>query len=149
MEIILLQKVENLGGLGDKVKVSAGHARNLLIPKGMAVPATPERIKEFEAKRAELEKIAAQNLAEAQKRESELEGLEITITAKSAGAGKLYGSIGTVDVAEAIAQSGRTIERREVRLPEGPIREAGEYDVILHLHTDVDVPIKVIVVAEE
>src|SRR5690606_27597461 len=149
MEVILLQKVDNLGGLGDKVKVRAGYGRNYLIPQGLAKPATPENIAEFEARRAELEKAAAEALAAAQARKEKLDGLTVTITAKSGGEGKLFGSIGTVDIAEAVTAAGHELERREVRMPEGPIRTAGEHEIELHLHTDVDATIKVVVIGEE
>ncbi len=149
MEVILLQKVDNLGGLGDKVKVRAGYGRNFLIPKGLAKPATPENIAEFEARRAELEKAAAETLAAAQARKENLEGLEIRITSKSGGEGKLFGSVGTVDIADAVTAMGHELERREVRMPEGPIRTLGEHEVELHLHTDVNATIKVVIVDEE
>ncbi|HEX7047075.1 MAG TPA: 50S ribosomal protein L9 [Gammaproteobacteria bacterium] len=149
MEVILLQKVDNLGGLGDKVKVRAGFGRNYLIPQGLAKPATPANIAEFEARRAELEKAAADTLAAAEARKGKLDGLEVTITSKSGGEGKLFGSVGTVDIADAVTAMGHTLERREVRMPEGPIRTAGEHNVELHLHTDVNATLKVIVVGEE
>ena len=149
MEVILLQKVDNLGGLGDKVNVRAGYGRNYLIPQGLAKPATPENVAEFEARRAELEKVAAETLAAAQARKEKLEGLEVTINSKSGGEGKLFGSVGTVDIAEAVTAMGHELERREVRLPEGPIRTAGEHEVELHLHTDVNATIKVVIIGEE
>src|SRR5690606_13477267 len=149
MEVILLQKVDNLGGLGDKVKVRAGFGRNYLIPQGLAKPATPENVAEFEARRAELEKAAADALAAAEARKEKLEGLEVSITSKSGGEGKLFGSIGTVDIADAVTAMGHELERREVRMPEGPIRTTGEHEVELHLHADVNATIKVIVVGEE
>ncbi len=149
MEVILLQKVDNLGSLGDKVKVRAGFGRNYLIPQGLAKPATPENIAEFEARRAELEKAAADALAAAEARKEKLDGLEVTITSKSGGEGKLFGSVGTVDIADAVTAMGHPLERREVRMPEGPIRMAGEHEIELHLHTDVNATIKVIVVGEE
>ncbi len=149
MEVILLEKVENLGGLGDKVKVRAGYARNFLIPKGKAKYATAENLAEFEARRAELEKAAADALSVAQARCEALEGKEVTITAKSGGEGKLFGSVGTVDIADALKAAGLEVEKREIRMPEGAIRQAGEYELIVHLHTDVNATIKVIVVGEE
>lgn len=149
MEVILLQKVDNLGGLGDKVKVRAGYGRNYLIPQGLAKPATPENIAEFEARRAELEKAAAEALAAAQARKEKLDGLTVTITAKSGGEGKLFGSVGTVDIAEAVTAAGYELERKEVRMPAGPIRVAGEHEIELHLHSDVNATIKVVVVGEE
>ena len=149
MEVILLQKVENLGGLGDKVKVRAGYGRNFLIPQGKAKPATAKNIEEFEKRRAELEKHAAEMLSGAEKRKAELEGKVITINAKAGQEGKLFGSVGTVDISDALTASGVKVERREVRMPQGPIRTAGEHKVEIHLHTDVNVEITVVVVAEE
>ncbi|HEY1772867.1 MAG TPA: 50S ribosomal protein L9 [Gammaproteobacteria bacterium] len=149
MEVILLQKVENLGGLGDKVKVRAGYGRNFLIPQGKAKPATAKNIEEFEKRRAELEKHAVDMLSGAEKRKAELEGKTITINAKAGQEGKLFGSVGTVDIADALTASGIKVERREVRMPQGPIRNAGEHKVEIHLHTDVNVEITVVVVAEE
>ncbi len=149
MEVILLTKVDNLGTLGDKVSVKAGYGRNYLIPQGKAKPATPENIAEFEARRAELEKAAADNLAAAEARKTGLDGLEVRITSKAGTEGKLFGSIGTHDIADAVNALGIALERKEVRLPEGPIRMVGEHDVDLHLHTDVNATIKVIVIGEE
>jgi large subunit ribosomal protein L9 len=149
MEVILLDKVENLGGIGDRVRVRPGYARNYLLPQGKATAATAENIAAFEARRAEIERKAAEELAAAQARARTLEGLELTISAKVGGEGKLFGSIGTVDIAEACAAQGLEVERSEVRLPEGPIRSVGETEVMLHLHSDVNVAIKVLVVAEE
>lgn len=148
MEVILLQKVENLGNLGDRVKVRAGYGRNYLIPKGKAKPATAANIKEFEARRAELEKIAAEEVAAAEARKAQLEGLTVTINAKAGDEGKLFGSVGTVDIAEAVTQAGVAIERQEVRLPQGPIRAVGEYEIELHLHSDVNATVKVVVAPE-
>lgn len=149
MEVILLDKVENLGGIGDRVKVKPGYARNYLLPQGKATAATAENIAAFEARRAEIERKAAEELAAAQARAQTLEGLELSIPAKAGGEGKLFGSIGTVDIAEACAARGLEVERAEVRLPEGPIRSVGETEVVLHLHSDVNVTIKVVVVGEE
>jgi large subunit ribosomal protein L9 len=149
MEVILLQKVENLGNLGDKVKVRAGYGRNFLIPQGKAKPATAKNIEEFEKRRAELEKLANEQLAEAQSRKAGLEGKVISITSKAGQEGKLFGSVGTVDIADALTASGVKVERKEVRMPQGPIRTAGEHKVEIHLHTDVNVEITVNVVAEE
>ncbi|HEV2110552.1 MAG TPA: 50S ribosomal protein L9 [Gammaproteobacteria bacterium] len=149
MEVILLQKVENLGNLGDKVKVRAGYGRNFLIPQGKAKPATAGNVAEFEKRRAELEKQAADMLAAAVQRKGELDGKSITINAKAGQEGKLFGSVGTVDIAEAMTASGIKLERKEVRMPQGPIRVAGEHKVEIHLHTDVNVEITVNVIAEE
>ena len=148
MEVILLQKVDNLGDLGDKVKVRAGYGRNYLVPTGKAKPATPENIKEFEARRAELEQAAREALQAAENRKAQLEGLEVTITAKAGEEGKLFGSIGTADIAEAVTKAGVAVERQEVRLPTGPLRSVGEYEIELHLHSDVDATVKVVIVGE-
>ncbi|NLO80012.1 MAG: 50S ribosomal protein L9 [Xanthomonadaceae bacterium] len=148
MEVILLEKVENLGNLGDLVKVKPGYARNYLLPKGKAKRATPENIAEFEARRAELERLAAEALAAAQNRKAQLEGLEVTIPVKAGEEGRLFGSIGTADIAEAITKAGVEVKRQEVRMPEGPIRVIGEYEITLHLHSDVDAVVKVNVVNE-
>lgn len=149
MEIILLQKVANLGNIGDRVKVKPGYGRNFLLPQGKATLATADNVAKFEARRAELEKAAGEELSGAQARASKLEGFKLTLTAKAGGEGKLFGSIGTSDVAEACQRAGHQIERSEVRLPHGPIRQAGEHIVHLHLHTDVTVDLPVVVVAEE
>ncbi len=148
MEVILLQKVDNLGDLGDKVKVRAGYGRNYLVPTGKAKPATPENIKEFEARRAELEQAAREALQAAENRKAQLEGLEVTITAKAGDEGKLFGSIGTADIAEAVTKAGVAVERQEVRMPTGPLRSVGEYEIELHLHSDVDATVKVVIVGE-
>ena len=149
MEVILLQKVENLGNLGDKVKVRAGYGRNFLIPQGKAKPATAKNLEEFEKRRAELEKHAAEALVHAQERKTGFEGKVVTISSKAGQEGKLFGSVGTVDIAEALTNSGIKVERKEVRMPQGPIRAAGEHKVEIHLHTDVNVEVTVMVVAEE
>ena len=148
MQVILLEKVQNLGGLGDKVNVRAGYGRNFLIPKGIAVSASKDNIEKFEARRAELEKAAAEVLAAAQTRADTINGKEITIAVKAGEEGKLFGSVGSVDIVEALATAGVTVEKQELRLPQGAMREVGEYDVAIHLHTDIDVSIKVNVEAE-
>jgi len=148
MEVILLEKVANLGSLGDKVKVKAGYGRNFLLPYGKAVPATEANLKAFEERRAELEKAAAEALAAAQARAEALEGASFSISSKAGDEGKLFGSIGVRDIAEVITAAGTAVEKSEVRLPEGPIREIGEFDIELHLHSDVDVTVKLAVVAE-
>lgn len=148
MEVILLEKVANLGSLGDKVKVKAGYGRNFLLPYGKAVPATADNLKAFEERRAELEKAAAEKLAEAQTRGETLEGSSVTITSKAGEEGKLFGSIGVRDIADAITAAGTEVEKSEVRLPEGPIRVVGEYEIELQLHSDVTVAINLAVVAE-
>ena len=148
MEIILLEKIENLGAMGDKVTVKPGFGRNYLVPKGKAKPATAANIAEFEARRAELEKIAAESLAAAEVRRDQIDGKTFEIAAKAGDEGKLFGSIGTADIADAVKTSGVELERNEVRLPEGAFRVVGEYDVTLHLHTDVDATIKLVITAE-
>jgi len=148
MEVILLEKVTNLGGLGDKVKVKSGYGRNYLVPYGKAVPATADNVKQFEARRAELEKVAADKLSKAKSRADLIEGKEVTIVAKAGDEGKLFGSIGTRDIAEAISAPGVEIEKSEVKLPEGALRSIGEYDIDIQLHTDIVSNIKLIVVAE-
>ena len=148
MEIILLEKVDNVGGIGDRVKVKSGYARNYLIPKGKATLATPDNIAKFAARRAELEAKAAGELAAAKARAAKLEGQVIRIKAQVGAEGKLFGSVGTVDIAEASEKLGVEVERSEVRMPDGPLRVVGEHEVELHLHTDVNVTIKVIVEGE-
>ena len=149
MDIILLQKVANLGQIGDRVKVKPGYARNFLVPTGKATMATPANIKKFEAQRAELESKANAELAAAQKRAADLENFKLELKAKAGTEGKLFGSIGTADIAEASAKAGHPISRSEVRMPNGPIRTTGEHQVQLHLHTDVGVTLTVTIVAEE
>jgi len=148
MEVILLQKVANLGTIGDKVKVKPGYGRNFLLPQGKAALATPANLKKFEERRAELEKLAADELASAKQRSTQLEGLKLNLAVKAGTEGKLFGSIGTSDIAEAITRQGVKIERSEVRLPGGPIRHIGEHQVKLHLHTDVEIDLPVTVTAE-
>ena len=148
MEVILLEKVANLGTLGDKVVVKPGYGRNFLIPQGKAVRASAEKMAEFEARRAELEKAAAEKLSDAEARAAKMAEIELTLTAKSGDEGKLFGSIGARDLAEAITSTGVAVEKSEIRLPEGPIRSVGEYDVSVQLHTDVAATIKVFIVAE-
>jgi len=148
MEIILLEKIENLGEMGDKVTVKPGFGRNYLVPQGKAKAATAENIAEFEARRAELEKAAAEALSAAEARREQLEGKVINIAAMAGDEGKLFGSIGTSDITDAVKAAGVEIERHEVRLPEGAFRQVGEYDVALHLHTDVNTTIKLVITAE-
>jgi large subunit ribosomal protein L9 len=149
MDIILLQKVANLGNIGDRVKVKSGYGRNFLLPKGKATVATPENIAKFEARRAEFEKSARADLESAQARAKKLEGFKLTLTAKAGSEGKLFGSIGTSDIADGVKKAGHDIERSDVRLPNGPIRLAGEHVVQLHLHTDVTIDLPVVIVGEE
>ncbi|PZN29153.1 MAG: 50S ribosomal protein L9 [Proteobacteria bacterium] len=149
MEVILLQKVANLGNIGDKVQVRAGYGRNYLIPQGKATLATPENVAKFEARRAEFEKAAREELENAQARAAKLEGFTLTLRAKAGGEGKLFGSIGTADIAEGLRQAGHEVERAEVRLPHGPIRQAGEHVVQLHLHTDLTVDLPLVIAPED
>jgi large subunit ribosomal protein L9 len=149
MEVILLQKVANLGNIGDRVKVKSGYGRNFLLPKGKATVATADNIAKFESRRAEIEKAAKVDLDAAQARATKLEGLKLTLTAKAGGEGKLFGSIGTTDIADGIRKAGHEIERSEVRLPNGPIRQAGEHVVQVHLHTDLTVDLPVVIIGEE
>lgn len=149
MEVILLEKVINVGNLGDKVTVKPGYGRNFLIPQGKAVMATAENLKQFEERRAELEKAAAEALQQAQARAEKLAELgEVTIAANVGEEGKLFGSVGPADVADAVTAAGVEVEKAEVKMPEGPIRQTGEYELGLQLHTDVEQSIKVNVVAE-
>jgi large subunit ribosomal protein L9 len=149
MEVILPQKVANLGNIGDRVKVKPGFGRNFLLPQGKAALATAANIAKFEERRVELEKRAADDLGTARTRAAKLEGRALTLTAKAGGEGKLFGSIGTTDIAEALSADGIEVERSEVRLPGGPIRLIGEHHVKLHLHSDVEIDLTVTVVAEE
>ena len=148
MEVILLEKITNLGELGDKVAVKPGFGRNHLIPAGLAVPATKANVEAFEARRADLEQVAAEKLAAAEARRARLEEVSITIARKAGEEGKLFGSVGTADIAEALTAAGVAIEKQEVRLPEGAFRVAGDYEVALHLHSDVDATVKLSIVPE-
>lgn len=148
MEVILLEKVQNLGNLGDKVKVRPGYGRNFLIPQGKAVFATQDNVAKFEERRAELERVAAEKLAKAQERGSTLEGVAITIACKAGDEGKLFGSVGTAEIADALNAAGAPVEKAEIRMPEGALRQIGDYEITVHLHTDVDATVKVSVVAE-
>lgn len=149
MEVILLEKIRKLGALGDQVRVRPGYGRNYLIPQGKAVPATKENIEKFEARRSELEQAQADVLASATARAEKLEGLSVTLTRKAAAEGKLYGSVSPADIAEAVTAAGVELSRREVTLPEGPLRVTGEYELAVQLHADVGATIKVQIVAEE
>jgi large subunit ribosomal protein L9 len=149
MDVILLQKVANLGNIGDRVKVRSGYGRNFLLPGGKATLATPDNVKRFEARREELEKLAREQLSSAEERAAAMQDFKLTITAKAGTEGKLFGSIGTSDVAEAATKAGFKVERSEVRMPNGPLRTVGEHSVGLHLHADIDVPLTVLIVAEE
>jgi large subunit ribosomal protein L9 len=148
MNVILLERLANLGDLGEEVAVKPGFARNYLIPQGKAVRATNDNRQVFEARRAELEKLANERMGEAQQRAAQLEGMTLTIVVKAGDEGKLYGSVGTQDIADAVIAKGVEIEKSEVRLPEGTIRVLGDYDIDLQLHSDVFVTIQLSVVPE-
>ena len=149
MDVILLQKVANLGTIGDRVNVKSGYGRNYLLPQGKATLATPANVAKFEARRAELERVAREQHADAEQRAKALEGFALTVTAKAGSEGKLFGSVGTADIAEAATKAGQKLTRSEVRLPNGPLRVVGDHVVNLHLHTDVNVPLAISIVAEE
>jgi large subunit ribosomal protein L9 len=149
MEVILLQKIANLGEIGDRVKVKPGYGRNFLLPGGKATLATAENIAKFESRRAELEARSSADLASARTRAAALEGFTLSIAAKAGSEGKLFGSIGTSDIAEACLKANQRIERAEVRLPDGPIRMVGEHVITLHLHGDINVQVPLTVIAEE
>ncbi|WP_242163057.1 50S ribosomal protein L9 [Lysobacter sp. M15] len=148
MELILLQKVVNLGNLGDKVNVKPGYGRNFLVPQGKAVPATAANVAEFEAKRAEYEAKAKEALTGAEGRKARLEGASVTIYANASTEGKLYGSVGPREIADALTKAGTPVEKSEVVLGEGAFRHIGEYEVLLHLHADVETPVKVVIEPE-
>lgn len=148
MQIILLEKVVNLGNLGDVVKVKDGYARNFLIPKRMAKRATPAAMAEFEARRAELEKLAAEKLAAAQGVADKMNGTTVTVARKAGMDGRLFGSVGNADIAEALKAAGFAVDRSAVRMPEGPLKTIGEFPLDVALHTDVLANINVAVVAE-
>lgn len=148
MEVILLEKVGKLGGLGDRVTVKGGYARNFLLPQGRAVLANETNVAEFEARRAELEKAANEALAAAQTRAQNLDGVVVAITAKAGDEGKLFGSIGTRDIADAAVAQGLTLDKAEVRLPEGPLRTIGEHPVQVQLHAEVFATLTVAVSGE-
>ena len=148
MDVILLEKTQNLGDLGETVRVKPGFARNYLIPQGKAVSATPENIARFEAQRAELEKQQAETLAEAQTRADALNGTVVSIPAKAGDEGRLFGSIGAQDIASALCEAGSEVARHEVRLPVGPLRQTGDHEIGIHLHPDVEATVTVAVVPE-
>lgn len=149
MEVILLQKVANLGSIGDRVKVKSGYGRNFLLPSGKATVATSANIAKFEVIRADLEKKAGAELTSATARAESLKEFRLELKAKAGNEGKLFGSVGTADIADALSAAGHAVERAEVRLPEGPIRMVGEHAVTVHLHADVDVQITVAIAAED
>lgn len=148
MELILLQKVTNLGALGDRVKVKPGYGRNFLVPHGKAVPATAANIAEFEQRRADYEAKAKAQLDGAEGRKARIEGQAVTISANASTEGKLFGSVGPREIAEAFTAAGFEINKSEVVMGEGPIRRTGEFDVLIHLHADVETTVKVTVVPE-
>jgi large subunit ribosomal protein L9 len=150
MEVILLENIENLGALGDKVSVKSGFARNYLVPHGKAKVATVANLAEFEARRAELEKAVADSLSEAQIKQQAIEALGVLeIVTKVGSEGKLFGSIGTADIAEVIAAAGVVVEKREIRLPDGAIRITGEHVIDIHVHADVDTSVTISIVGED
>ena len=149
MNVILLDKVENLGAVGDLVTVKSGYGRNYLIPSGKAALATPENIKEIELRRDELEKQAAQELSNAKSRAELIKGMELIIPANVTSEGKLYGSVGPVDITNGFEKVGVEISKSEIRMPDGPIQEMGEFNIDVHLHADIDVEIKIIVVPDQ
>ena len=149
MKVILLDRVENLGAVGDLVSVKSGYGRNYLIPNGKAALATEQNIKELEKKKEELEKRAAEQLEAAKSRGDLIKGMSLTISANVESEGKLYGSVGPVDIVDAFEKVGVSVERSEIRMPDGPIREVGESEINLHFHSDVDIPITLNVVSED
>tara|TARA_B100001540_G_scaffold81141_1_gene72854 strand:- start:430 stop:882 length:453 start_codon:yes stop_codon:yes gene_type:complete len=149
MKVILLDRVENLGAVGDLVSVKSGYGRNYLIPNGKAALATAQNIKELEKKKEELEKRAAEQLEAAKSRGDLIKGMSLTISANVESEGKLYGSVGPVDIVDAFEKVGVSVERSEIRMPDGPIREVGESEINLHFHSDVDIPVTLNVVSED
>jgi large subunit ribosomal protein L9 len=149
MQVILLESIRNLGELGDSVSVANGYGRNFLLPKGKAVPATKDNVEKFEARRAELEEKAAGILAAATAKAAQIAELAVTIGAHSGDEGKLFGSVGTKDIAEAVSAAGVAVEKHEVRLPNGALRNTGEFEVEIHLHSDVNATLKLTIVADE
>ncbi len=149
MEIILLESIAKLGDLGEKVSVKSGYGRNFLIPQHKAVAATAENVEAFEARKAELQRNAEDKLVRATARAEQIEALKLSLTSKAGDEGKLFGSITVRDIAEAAASLGVEIEKSEVRLPEGPLRELGDYEINVHLHTEVNAVLQVSVIAEE
>jgi len=149
MELVLLQKVKNLGALGDKVKVKPGYGRNYLVPQGKAVPANEKNVAEFEKRRAEYEAKANSILAAADTRKAALEGAAITLKANASPEGKLFGSVGPREIAEAFSAAGHPLEKSEVIMGEGPLRHTGEFEVHVHLHADVHTTVKVVITSED
>lgn len=148
MEVILLEKIAKLGNLGDKVTIKSGYGRNYLVPQGKAVIATANKIAEFEARRAELEKAAQERLNAARARAEALQKLQVVITHKAGDEGRLFGSVGTHNIAEAITQAGVPVEKQEIRMPHGALRHVGEFPIDIHLHSDVVVTLSIKIAAE-
>ncbi|MFW5969186.1 MAG: 50S ribosomal protein L9 [Halofilum sp. (in: g-proteobacteria)] len=148
MQVILVENVDNLGRLGDVVQVKSGYARNWLLPQGIARMATADNVKEIEARRAELERAEKEKQEVATRRQQELDGRTVTIRAKVGTEGKLFGSVSAGDIADALTADGAEVEKREVRMPIGPLREIGEYEIGIHLYSDVDVTVTVVVEPE-
>jgi large subunit ribosomal protein L9 len=149
MQVILMEKVSNLGELGDVVKVKDGYARNFLIPQGKAKRATEVNLKAFESRRSELEKAQAETLAKAQERSAKLDGLTIQITQKAGPDGRLFGSVTNYDIVEELKKQGHEVERANIRMPQGPLKQVGDYPLQITLHTDVIVTVKVSVLGEQ
>lgn len=149
MQVILLEKTRNLGNLGEKVNVKPGYGRNFLIPQGKAVPATAANLAVFEKRRVELEAAAAESLKQAEERKARISQLKIVIASKSGDEGKLFGSIGTRDIAEAVTKAGEKLEKKEVLMPEGALRHVGEYEISLQVHSEVQFTLPIVVVAED
>ena len=146
MEVILLERIAGLGGLGDRVDVKPGYARNYLVPQGKALSATERNIARFEERRAELERQAADEVTRAQRRSEDLAALDLIVTRRAGGEGRLFGSVGIIDVAEAATEAGVEVRRNEVRMPDGPIRQTGRYEVAVRVHPDVEAAVRVAVV---
>lgn len=149
MQVILLEKIDKVGLLGDLVEVKSGYARNFLLPQGKAEMATPDNIEAFKQRRAELEQQQAESLSKATERKTALDGMTVSITSRAGTEGKLFGSIGTEEIRAAFEAAGQPVEKKEIRLPEGPLRNVGEHTVTLHLHADVDAEVVVNVVGDE
>jgi len=148
MQVILLERIKGLGALGTKVDVKPGYGRNFLIPQGKALPATAKNLADFEVRRAELERQEAATLAAANARAEKLAAITVTVVSKAGDEGKLFGSVGNRDIADAVVAAGVELDRSEVRLPEGPLRHTGEFDIAVQLHSDVLASVKVVVSAE-
>lgn len=146
MEVILLERIAGLGGLGDRVDVKPGYARNYLVPQGKALSATERNIARFEERRAELERQAEDEVIRARRRSEDLAALDLVVTRRAGGEGRLFGSVGIIDVAEAVTEAGVEVRRNEVRMPDGPIRQTGRYEVSVRVHPDVEATVRVAVV---